>query len=90
MTGVLSLSAPMPVRLFVREWPWSIVIWVGFFFFFFFFERGMDGGLGGEGRNRQTSNITTEFPRTTTVPMRTFSPPSFSSTASSRTIFKNT
>lgn len=41
-------------------------------------------------RDKRTSNMTTEFPRITTVPMRTFSPPSFSSTASSRTMFRKT
>jgi hypothetical protein len=37
-----------------------------------------------------TSSITTEFPRMTTIPIGIFSPFSFSSTASSKTMFKNT
>lgn len=36
------------------------------------------------------SNITTELPLITTIPNGTFSPPSFSSTASSRTMFRKT
>ncbi|KAB8621899.1 hypothetical protein FH972_026010 [Carpinus fangiana] len=36
------------------------------------------------------SSMTTEFPRMTTMPTRTFSPLAFSSTASSRTIFRKT
>lgn len=37
-----------------------------------------------------TSNITTELPLITTIPMRTFSPFAFSSTASSRTTLRKT
>lgn len=43
-------------------------------------------GKGG----KVTSSITTEFPLMTTIPIRTFSPPAFSSTASSRTMFRKT
>lgn len=42
------------------------------------------------GRGGVTSSITTEFPLMTTIPILTFSPPAFSSTASSRTMFRNT
>jgi hypothetical protein len=39
-------------------------------------------------RSIRTSSMTTAFPRITTIPMRTFSPPGFSSRASSRTMFR--